>query len=415
MTSAALLRKRIRAQRTRRLGVDSWVWIAVIAITPLQQLFYALVSPQVRIVPLLTAVVSLLLARVAMTRMQGALTVTAIFVVLGGLASGANSDVAESVSVAVTLALLIALAPAAILFQLRRYPTFLRTMLATVLTVQTISAGAGIVQLAGVPILGVVARDGRVNGLAYHPNVLGLMAALAILVMVDLFRRRVASRALLVVAITINAAALIATASLSSLLTLAVGLVFFVARLSIQARWWWAAIAAAALTVGLIATGGNLEALLPDAFIDRVDQVTGAVESDVASLQVRLQTYQHAINYIIGDPFVGVGMDAMNQGTLTPSLVVHNYILRGWYQGGVLLLIGFVLVTIALLALAVRGMRRTTLTAPSAIIASLLAFGMTSAFYTQSHYWLPILLSVAVISAALHDERTSTPVTASSP
>ncbi|WP_191906723.1 O-antigen ligase family protein [Microbacterium lushaniae] len=333
--------------------------------------------------------------------MQGVLIAAAAMIVLGGLSSGQNSNLTESTTVAVTFALLVTVAPAAILFQTRRHPSFVRITVTLTLVVQTASAAAGIAQLGGIAIFGVIAREGRVNGLAYHPNVLGIMSTLAILVLLDLLRRKAARPFLLVCALGINVVALLATASLSSLITLLVGLLFFFVRLSTTAKMLSFLIAAVSLLVSLWVANGDLSVLLPEAFASRVQQVTGAsAEGGVASLLVRFQTYEWAWNYITADPWVGVGMDALNQGTLTPSLVVHNYILRGWYQGGIFLLMGFILITISLLVVAMNGMRKTNLIAPSAVIGAVLAFGMTSAFYTQSHYWIPILVAAAVLNDA---------------
>lgn len=61
--------------------------------------------------------------------------------------------------------------------------------------------------------------------------------------------------------------------------------------------------------------------------------VLGEQSGGVASAEIRFQTYNHALSYISRDPVVGVGMDSMNQSTVALDLVVHNYLLRGWYQG----------------------------------------------------------------------------------
>ncbi|MEV5071114.1 O-antigen ligase family protein [Microbacterium sp. LMI12-1-1.1] len=390
-----------RTQKQRQLGLDGWVWVLVIATVPIQQLLYVLVSNEVRLLPIAAALMSLLLGRLALPRMQGILVGASALIIIGGLASGSNSSAGASVTVAITMAAFITLVPPAILFQMRRYPNFLRVALACALTVQTASAAAGIVQMTGQSVFGVIAREGRVNGLAYHPNVLGVMSVLAVLVLLELLRRRAAPRWILLASLLVNASALAATASLSSLLTLLVGLAFYAMRVATRYRVAAIVLLALGLVIALVATGGNLATLLPDALSDRVDQVTGVTDDGTASWLVRVETYKWSWDYITSDPLVGVGMDAMNQGTLTPSLVVHNFLLRGWYQGGVFVLIGFGLLVVVMVVQAFSGFRHTDYISPSAVIVSMLAFAMTSAFYTQSHYWLPVLIAFAFISEQL--------------
>lgn len=381
--------------------MDGWLWVLVIAITPLQQLLYELVSSQVRILPAAAAILSLFLGRVARHRLQGLFLVSAILILAAGFISGENSNTGDSMTVAASFAVLIALVPAALQFQVRHYGSFVKYSVAAVLLVQTASSAAGVAQLAGAEFFGVGAREGRVNGLAYHPNVLGLMAALAVLVLLDLIRRRAINRLVLFIALAINGFALILTASLSSALTLAAGLAFFLVRLSGRARVIAILGAIAVVLMGLVASGWNLVTLLPDAFSERVSDVTAAEDGDVGSLVIRFQTYEWAWASISSDPLVGVGMDASNQGTITDSLVVHNYLLRGWYQGGVLLFAALVSLSVGLVSLAVRSMKFTDYTAPAAVVMALLVFAMTSAFYTQSSYWLPILIAVAFMTQRL--------------
>ncbi|WP_170931310.1 O-antigen ligase family protein [Aeromicrobium sp. PE09-221] len=397
------VRHEAMSDRPVRMGIDGWVWVVVIATSPLQQLLYSMVSPQVRAIPLAAALLSLMTVRVVKVHGQRVLVVVAALIVIAGLISGMNSNLRASGEVAVTLGLLVALLPPAVAFQLNRYPNFLRNVVVAFLGVQTLSALAAIVQMAGGSVLGVVAVAGRARGLAGHPNILGIMSVIAILILFDLMRRGVINRVLGVALLLVHAVTILGSASLSSMLMLAVGLMFYVFAARGAIRYLLGTLAIVAVVGVLVTANGNLISLLPESLEARVSEVTDP-SGDRASLLIRFGAYQYAIDSIAGDPIMGVGMDTMNQSTTQSGLVVHNYLLRGWFQGGLLLFIALTTISAMFVMASARYIRRTGVLAPAAILVSMLVFGLTSSLYTQSHYWVVMLVSFVVMGGLMPKE-----------
>lgn len=381
----------------KRLGLDGLIWLAVIAVTPIQQLLYVEVSPAVRFLPLAASLVSLVTMRIVRVRHSTALLLSALFVVAAGFVSGANSSRQDSLAVAVLFALLIAIAPCALAFQIRTVRRYASLMVQVFISVQTLSAIVGVLQSFGLTPFGFRARGGRINGLAEHPNVLGLMAGLSILVLLSLLWKRIGSRAGVGLLLLLQIYVLVLSGSLSSIIALAVGLIVYIFALPKNYRVLVLVYTIFASLLIVVVGPVRLIGLLPGYTEDRLADVLGQSGSGVASAQIRLQTYEFALNYLERDPFVGVGMDSMNQSTVVQDLVVHNYVLRAWFQGGVLLLVAMLLLTAVLVAAAFVGLRTRDL-APSATIFAMFGFALTSAFYTQSLYWLPLFVSLAFIS-----------------
>jgi len=386
----------LRAAPPTRVGLDGWVWIIVIAITPLQQLLFETVSSQVRSLPLVVAALSLLLGRVARFRGQGILTAAALLIVLAGFISGTNSSVSASAGVSIMLGLMVALVPSALAFQVRRSPTFVRNAVIAFLGVQTVSALAAIAQMAGASTFGIVSIAGRARGLAGHPNVLGIMSVIAILILLEMWGRRTVNRGLTLLVLLVNGVAIAGSASLSSLLMLAVGLAFYIVTIQGALRYVLCTLLLVALIGAVVSSNGDLTTLIPSSLESRIDEVT-EVDGDRASWNIRVGAYGFALQSIGADPVIGVGMDTMNQSTTQPGLVVHNYLLRGWFQGGLILFVAFLMLTVLFVVSAARYIRQTDSIAPAAILVSMLAFGMTASFYTQSHYWMVILTAFIVM------------------
>ncbi|GMA30392.1 O-antigen ligase family protein [Litorihabitans aurantiacus] len=375
-----------------------WAWIAVIASVPVQQLVYIETGPAIRYLPVLLGLVCAGLGRFSQYRGLPGTVAFGLLTLAGGLVSGFSTTVVASVTVAAWLALLVALVPGCLLFQVRRSDRFTTLATAGFLLVQSLSALAGVLQSVGVSVLGFTARGGRVNGLAHHPNILGLMAVVAVVVCLGLAVVGRGRRSILIGVVVLNIGVLLLSGSLSALLSLVVGLLCFVA---IVRPWKLVLGAGAALATGVavIGVGGaDPRAVLPGVS-DRAEEVVGASGEGVASFLVRLDTYGFALDRIAESPVVGTGMDPAGQSTVTSDLVVHMMILRAWMQGGIFLLVAVTGIVVALAIFAVRAAATRELVGAAAVVVVLLVFGMTSTFYNQPHYWLPVLAGVAYLEA----------------
>lgn len=397
-----------RTEDSARITLGSALWIGVAAILPVYRLVMTNVSALFPYVVLALIVVCVLLGRVAYPVFPRVWLLALLVVPMSGVVAGTTTSVIASTIVAVKIAILIGLAPFVIRYFVGRDPNFVRRALTGFLAVQTLSAAAGLIQVTGVRILGRAANSGRANGLAVHPNVLGIMCALALLICIAALPTTSGSRRFgLIVVMALNAAALFATGSLSSLLAAGAGIVVLLICMRVTLRAALLMIVGATTAFVGLSLFGKDTTVLTGSVQERIDVVTG-VSDGVASLSVREQTYDFAWQSITGDPLTGVGMDGVNEATFDGSTVVHNYLLRGWYQGGFLLFAMLAVITIALLVLVVRSLRNGEHGVATATITAIVTFAATSAFYDQQQYWLPILAAVAVIDPRPKQPKRST-------
>ncbi|MDI9915079.1 O-antigen ligase family protein [Rhodococcus sp. IEGM 1379] len=394
-----------------KIGAASWIGIA--AILPIYRLIMTDMSALLPYVVLALLVACTLLGQVR-TPINLALWILMILTIpMAAAVSGTSTSVIASSYVGVKLALFVGLTP----FVLRHFivtdKNFLRRALTAFVGVQSLSAAAGLVQLTGVNIVGRSANSGRANGLAVHPNVLGIMCTLAMLICIAALTHHLGrTRLLLCCLILLNAAALVATGSLSSMLAAAAGLCVLLVCMRVTAKAVILLVAGATVALFGLTLFGYDTNVLTGSVEERVNVVTGASNDGVASLSIRQATYDFAWQYIKSDPLIGVGMNSTNEGTFDGKTVVHNYLLHGWYQGGILLIAVFVALTVAMTVLVLRCIATGSNSVAAATITAMLTFAATSAFYDQQQYWLPILVAVATVNPVRkvdprpHGERT---------
>ncbi|MGO4202786.1 O-antigen ligase family protein [Rhodococcus sp. TAF43] len=372
------------------------MWIAIVAITPVHRLLMVYGSPQLPYLILAVIVACTLLGRMRLPPAAGVWIFALVSIPLASVIAGTSSSVLQSAYVGVKLGLLVGLTPFIIRYYAIERKTFIRYSVVAFLTVQSLSAAVGIVQLTGGSVAGLHANSGRANGLAIHPNVLGIMAGIAILIgFVVIHKTTGRSRFLAWAVIVLNIAALVGSGSLSSMLSLAAGGVVLLVAMRATAKTVFRVVAGAVICSSLAIALGYDPSSVVEPVQGRVDTVLG-LSDGVASLSIRQATYDFAIESIRSDPLIGVGMDSMHQGTFNGLTVVHNYLLRSWYQGGLLLFLTFAIISIALLVLIGKSLASGRDGLQSAVIAAVIAFGLTSAFYDQQQYWLPLLFAVAV-------------------
>lgn len=373
--------------------LGSWAWVLVAGIVPVYR--FAAESgmswlPEM-IIGLIAA--SLLFGRARSLPGAAVWIFAGISIVVAGAISGTSSNITASLRTAGALAVLLGITPFVLRYYFVHSKSFASRAATAFLLVQSISAIAALAQVAGMSVLGASANSGRANGLAGHPNVQGLMSVIAIVLIITVYRSvSPRFRALLVVCGGINLAALIATGSLSSLLSMAAALIVLIAARRAGLRTIFIGSACIVAVIMISLTIGFDPSALFAPVSHRIDVVTGETDG-VASLGIRQQTYAFAWTYIQQDPFIGVGMDSMNQGTFNGITVVHNYILHAWYQGGLAMVVAIAAITLLLLRRIVSAMSTGERSSEAAIIAAIIVYALGSAFYDQQQYWLPLLFA----------------------
>lgn len=270
-----------------------------------------------------------------------------------------------------------------------RSPAALWATIAGFLLGQSVSASAAVVQVMGVSVAGFGLVNGRAQGLAGNPNVLGLVSGVAAVVCAYLVLRSLGPRKLLVLTGLLNGAALIACGSISALIASVLGVLVLLAALRVPIRTPLLIAALGALVVWLLGrVGSGSEVHTP---LDRVRQVTGQTDR-VATWLERQDSYQAALERIIVSPFAGQGLDDAS-GQLPGLMLTHNVLLRGWYQGGIGIGVAFLLVYGVLAFIILRAILRATDAIPAAILTVVVAFSLTSAALHQEYFWM--LLSAA--------------------
>lgn len=265
---------------------------------------------------------------------------------------------------------------------------------------QSLSAGAAILQLMGYSIFMPQNHwwDRRVQGLADHPNTLGLMSALAIVIALQVAFSSRKYLALALVGVIVNILGLIGSGSLTGILALSAGL--FVLALCMRSHLgkitiWGASIA---ILFWLVAILTNVFDILPS-LSHRYNQVTGQNASG-SSLENRGQTYAFAWSKISEDPLFGFGLNGRTSGTYNGVTMVHNAFLRAWYQGGILLAVAFALIIVALIVVVIRATVTRKYASEAAVIAVIVVYASVSPVLEQRQFWLPVLVAWASISAA---------------
>lgn len=298
--------------------------------------------------------------------------------------------VGSNLRVGLQLFVLLGLGAFALAGAAQRGSQFYSRVIGAFMVTQTISSTAALVQLTGTPVLGFSTVNDRAPGLAGHPNVLGLMSAIALILCLAyaLGGRNLPFVAL---AAALNVGGLLATGSLSALSACGIGLL--VTAIACRVRMRALVQTGLAVLVGFWALtsftsfGANIET--PS---DRFLQVTGQTEA-VSTLEIRGDTYQYAWDSIQRNPWAGVGLSANDAASFDGFTVVHNVFLRSWFQGGTLLALGIALIVAAAGFVALQSMRSGRDGAAAGVLVAVMFFALTSAFFEQPYYWLPVLLA----------------------
>ena len=343
-------------------------------------------------------------------------TFTYIWIVSGYAALVAIGTATESATplsnarVGLQLFVLLGLCAFTLAGAVRRDPRFYPTVGVAFLIGQTFSSLAAIIQLTGRPVLGFVTLNDRSPGLAGHPNVLGLMSAIGLILCLTAFVNGT-RRTLTTGVAAINIGGLLATGSLSSMTACGLGLLIAAIAFRVRLTAIVQTIAIALVTFWLATSftdfGANLRS--PG---DRFLQVTGQTEA-VSTLEIRNETYEYAWNSILHNPWAGVGLSANNAASFDSVTVVHNVFLRAWFQGGILLAVAIALIIGAAVYVAIKSVATRTNGTAAGVLVAVMFFALTSAFFEQPYYWLPVIL--AFVSYSKSQPSTTTPVQGPTP
>jgi O-antigen ligase len=387
-------------------------WALIAAMIPVMRLqsvegLWQMPLRRLKYVILLALIVSALLRLMARPVGLPVWLAAPVLVPLAGFLSGHSSSVVSSTLLAMQLALLGALAPAVFRYHALNTRQFLPWVVGAFIVSQSFSAGVGLIQLSNATVLGQEAVADRSTGLAGHPNTLGIMAVIALLVTLALLRHTShLAKVGLWFALAVNGFALLATGSLSAMLAGAFG----AAVLAVGHRRVGIALVVGAATWGAGALVGLGNTWFANFVQYRFSMVTGeAASAGDASLEIRFLTYQWALSYISDNPMFGVGMDSLNAGTFNGVTAVHNHLLHAWYQGGLFLFMWFAGVTAVVIVGTVRALRSRCGVGGAAVAVAVVTFGMTSSFFLQQQYWIPLLFAIAMLPLSQEPESAAKP------
>lgn len=311
-----------------------------------------------------------------------------------------SAEVTENLFVGAQLFILLGLASFVLTYEALRDPRFVNRVAVAFVVGQTLSASVAVVQLLGLSIRvpGFIygAEYGRASGLTEHPNTLGIMACIAVLVTLKISVSTRRLRGLVLLALATNVLGIVASGSFTAMLALGVGLVVLVVcmRDSLGRMALWGI--ACTVFLGLVVTATGAIDYFPS-LSARYAQVTGS--SETSSWAARQLTYDYAWRSIAESPLIGNGLGAQSSGTYNGVITVHNMILRSWFQGGPFLGVAFALIVVGMGVAITKAMLRRRHGTEAALIAAVLMYAAVSPLFEQRHFWLPLLMAWASMSA----------------
>lgn len=393
-TSASLEVSRVAAP------VAAFVLVAPV---PIIRILPGAVSVSWNLLVLAILCISAVLGLLLPVRASGVWIFAGAAAIVAAVTTTQSTPLASNLVVGIHFAALFAIGPFFARWLWVNNPRAIRAGALAFLLVQTASAAAAVVQTAGIPVLGYVSYLGRAPGLAGHPNLLGVMAGVAIVLLLNALRRSSVARMVLLVPIGVNVAGLVVTGSISAMIATSLGLIVFLIASRVSPRYIVVALILLAVLGTFFAASNSGDSEFRDP-LRRVSQVTGQT-GEVSTLFARVGTVQAAWSQISKDPFVGVGLTDATAGTGQDNTFVHNLPMRAWFQGGLTLFIGISLIVVVSLAIAVLCAVRGRYASQASVIVVLLGFSLTSAFFDDSYYWMPVVAAYAAIAPATEAGR----------
>lgn len=332
---------------------------------------------------------------------------------VAAVATTQSTPLASNLVVGVHFAALFAIAPFFARWLWLNNPRVIRAGVASFLIVQTISSAAAIGQALGLTILDHSSYLGRSPGLAGHPNLMGVMAGVSLVLLLEVLRRSGRAKALLIAPLGVNAAGLVVTGSISAMIATSLGVIIFLIASRVSVKYVIAAAGVLAIVGILLSASNSGDSEFRDP-LRRVSQVTGQT-GEVSTLSARVGTVDAAWESIQRNPLIGVGLTDATAGTGADNTFVHNLPMRAWYQGGLPMFLGIGLLVVVALALAVWCAFRGRFAVHAGVIVVLLSFSLTSAFFDDSYYWIPVVTAFAAITPTAIDRRSDRPSSITDP
>lgn len=380
------------------------VWAAIAIVVPMQRqlelgdnfLFRAIAA---------VSIFGILLGHAVKPPLVGVWIGGAATILVSVFLSAQPGYAAAGFNAALALLVVCTLTPFVLAYYVRNVPYFVGMVGGAFLLMQSISSVVALLQYVGINIFGVFLDFGRSRGLAGHPNLLGMMGAIASVAFLYLMvrARRPASRMFAGIALLLNVLAIVSAGSISGLVTFVVGAAVLLVALRVFFR--------AAIVLLVLGGIGLMLSYIPGSFVSniidsvayRLDVVTGVDDTGgAASIAVRAQTYEWAWLQIADRFPLGVGFDDAHAGSFNGITVVHNYLLRGWAQGGFLYFVWLVVFTLSVTITAFRRSRTIPMAALSFALSTMIfVYAFSSAFFTQLQYWLPLAFAVALLATPL--------------
>ncbi len=288
-------------------------------------------------------------------------------------------------------------------------------------TSAAICGGGAIMQLLLGDVIPNASIDGgRATGFTGHANDLGALTAVAFvpaLMLASRPRIAAASRVWFYLLLLLVAAGLILSVSIGALIGAVCAVVVWLVFQRPSIHSMLALTTLVACVVALVTLQSIRGA--PDP-LERFETATSTSSQagvvQVGSVYQRFGTYRVAIDRIMEDPFVGVGLDLLSVarpfGVEAYEYDVHNLVIGLWYKTG---LIGLLGILIALLAIGQSGWRaisesisaseRTIAVALGSSFVAFVVFAMTAPILFTRLGWISGALVLALRGLQL--ERTS--------
>ncbi len=308
--------------------------------------------------------------------------------------------IADNLFVGAQLIVLLGFGVFALTYEISIDPKFVQRLSVSFLIGQSLSSLVALSAELGYSFLGSEKSwYHRAQGLAAHPNIFGLMSCVAVLVALQLAFTSRKYRLFALAAVVVNTVGLVGSGSLTAILGLPIGLMVLVlcmrehlGKLVVRSIGFAFAILLLAVVTGVF----RYVPWLSQRYVQATE-----ISAGVHTWEMRTLTYEFAWNTIVENPVFGRGINVEAVGTHDGTTAVHNAILRAWYQGGALLALAFALIIVATLITVLRAIieKKHGSEASLLVIFVLLSASVTPVL-EQRHFWLPVIVAWASISAA---------------
>jgi hypothetical protein len=238
---------------------------------------------------------------------------------------------------------------------------------------------------------------GRIPGLAQHVTDAGGTFAIVLPFAIGALIYQTRRRPLVASAAALSLVALLLTGSVSGILSAFMGMVV----LGLQRKSRLVALLLVPL-LAVVGYAGSVRLQTSEFDVSPLERIRvttgGGRERESNTLSVRLETDRAAVRGILDQPLFGRGLDE-GSAPVYRKFATHNMLLLSWYQGGLLVFVGVMIMLSSIAAVVLRATPRSTLGPPLlASLASAFVFAMTSPLLYARYLWFPGMLVIALWS-----------------